>query len=841
MVDIKDKKPDQKKQKDTSGVKLTRKQKVLTVLATLLGIGFVLMVIGIIAVFAVFAYFARDLPSPTTLRERTIAQSTKIFDRNGELLYNVYGDENRVLVTLDKIPKYCKEATIAIEDKDFYKHQGFSWDGYFRIAYKFITERKVIGGSTISQQLIKNALLSSERTVTRKLKELILSIQVESRFSKDEILQMYLNEIPYGGTAWGIEAASQTFFAKNVSELSLTECAIIAGLPQAPSFYSPFGDNPDAFKNRTKAVLRRMREDGYILPNEEEEALKKLDEGVQFAANKQNIKAPHFTLFVLKQLEEKYGKERVEQGGLRVYTSLDLKIQDKAQQIVREEVEKLAKAKVGNGAAVVMNTDGEIIAMVGSTDYFNTEKQGNFNVATALRQPGSATKPITVAVNFMKGYTPATVWVDEKTTFDAGIGQPPYEPVNYDGKFRGPVQQRFALGSSLNITSVKTLGVNGIKDTMQVAYDMGLTSWEPTPANISNVGLSLTLGGREVRLLDLVTAYNVFANEGVKQDPVSIIKITDSSGKIIEEFKPTPGKRVFNREISYLISNILSDDRARLLAFGPRSLLYIPNHTVAVKTGTTDEKRDNWAVGYTPSFVVGAWVGNNDNSKMDQSIASGITGATPIWNKITKLMLEGKRDEPFEKPENIVQALVDTRTGFAPNQFTQATRNELFVKGTEPKVGTDVFVKVCKGTDDVQRDGCEAEEKAYNIVQDPYQKMMNKPGICIGTCPNGGPYGNFGTVGGGDAPDINIKDIPDKANVPFTFNLSAESNPKGDAQISSMRIVLDDSQIVRESSNNQIGMLFQFKPDEAGEHTIRVEATDNKGNVASKEISVNVR
>ena len=841
MIDMIDKKSVPKNKKASDKPNLTTNQKILTILATLLGLGFVFMIIAIIAVFSIFAYFAKDLPSPNSLKERNIAQSTKIFDRNGELLYNVYGDENRVLVTLDKIPKYCREATIAIEDKDFYKHQGFSWDGYFRIAYKLLTERKVIGGSTISQQLIKNALLSPERTVTRKIKELILSIQVENRYTKDEILQMYLNEIPYGGTAWGIEAAAQTFFAKSVNELGLTECAILAGLPQAPSYYSPFGENPESYKNRTKAVLRRMREDSYILPAEEEEAIKKLDEGVQFAANRQNIKAPHFTLYVLKQLEEKYDKEQIEQGGLRVYTSIDLDLQEKVQQIVTEEVEKLEKARVGNGAAVVMNNKGEILAMVGSIDYFNTDKQGNFNVATALRQPGSATKPITVAVNFMKGYTPATVWIDEKTTFNAGIGQPPYKPVNYDGKFRGPVQQRFALGSSLNITAVKTLAVNGIKDTMQGAYEMGLSSWEPTPENVANVGLSLTLGGREVRLVDLVTAYNVFANKGIKQEPISIIKVTDSSGKILEEFKPTQGKRVFDEGIAFLISDILSDDRARQLAFGPRSLLYIPNYTVAVKTGTTDEKRDNWAIGYTPSFVVGAWVGNNDNSRMDQSIASGITGATPIWNKITKIMLKDKKDEKFTKPDNIVQVEVDTLTGYSPNQFTQSTRREFFIKGTEPKVGTDVFVKVCKGTDEVERDGCETEEKAYNIIQDPYQKKENKAGICAGNCPIGGPWGNYGSFGRSEAPDINIKDIPDKANVPFTFNLSAESIPKGNAQITNMRIILDDYQVVRESNNNSIGMLFQFRQSESGEHNIRVEATDNKGYVSSKQITVNVR
>lgn len=843
MVDMKDKKPDIKRKKpDQPKTKLTRKQKILTVVATLIGLFVILMVLGVIGMFIAFAFFARDLPSPNTIKDRSIAQSTKIFDRNGELLYNVYGDENRVLITLDKIPKACREGTIAIEDKDFYKHKGFAIDGYLRIVQTLITERKLIGGSTISQQLIKWAFLSPERTPTRKLKELILSIQVESRFTKDEILQMYLNEIPYGGTAWGIEAASQTYFGKSVTELGLSECAMLAGLPQLPSRYSPFGPNPDAYKGRTKDVLRRMKEDNYILPNEHDEAVKKIEEGLAFASNRQAIKAPHFTLYVLDLLEDKYGKEKVEQGGLRVYTSLDLKLQEKAQTIVKEEVDKLAKAKVGNGAAVVMNPKtGEILSMVGSIDYFDTEKQGNFNVAIARRQPGSATKPFTYAVSFMKGYTPATVWIDEQTTFDAGIGQEPYKPVNYDGKFRGPVQTRFALGSSLNITAVKALEVVGIKENMQLAYDMGLSTWEPTPQNIANVGLSLTLGGREVRLLDLVSAYGVFANQGIKQEPVAIIKITDSDNKVIEEFKPQNGNRIMDAAISYLISDILSDDRARLLAFGPRSLLYIPNFTVAAKTGTTDEKRDNWAVGYTPSFVVGAWVGNNDNSRMDNSIASGITGATPIWNKIMKSVLEGKKDEPFTKPDNIVSAEVDARTGFAPSQYTTGTRRENFMKGTEPKLGTDVFVKVCKGTNEAEHDGCETEEKAFNILQDPWQKMKNKPGSCLGDCPQGGIYGNYGQIGGGDAPDINIRDIPNNANVPFTFNFTADANPKGDAQIATVRIYLDDYQLVREQKNSPIGWLFQFKDSEAGTHRIKVEATDNKGNVSTKEITVNVR
>ncbi len=827
-------------------VELTTKQKILTITAVLLSVFFGLFLIGIVVVIIVFAWFARDLPSPTTLKDRTVEQATKIMDRTGKTLYNVYDAENRELVTLDKIPKHVINATIDTEDKDFYKHQGFAVEGYFRILYDLVRYRKLIGASSITQQLVKNTLVGGDRTPTRKLRELILAIQVDKRFSKDEVLQMYLNEIPYGGTTYGIQTAAQTYFGKNVSDLSLTEAAILAGLPQSPTYYSPFGEYPDAFKDRTKYVLRRMREEGHITKDEEQASIAELDT-IKFADQKIDIKAPHFTLYVKDLLEEKYGKELVAEGGLRVYTSLDLDLQNKVQDIVKTEVDKLAKAKVGNGAAVVLNPKtGEILAMVGSKDYFAKDYDGQVNVTVRPRQPGSATKPITYAVGFTKGYTPATMWLDVQTAFDAGPGQEPYKPVNYDGKYRGPVQTRTALGSSLNITAVKALAVNGIKDTMKVAYDMGLTNWEPTPQAMQNVGLSLTLGGRETSLLDLASAYAVFANQGVKQDLVSVIKVTDSKGKVIDEFKPATGKRILKPEITYLISDILSDDNARIPAFGPRSLLYISGKHVAVKTGTTDQKRDNWAFGYTPSYVVGTWVGNNNNTVMDNSIASGVTGATPIWNKIIHTLIDGKPDEWYTKPDEVTAPLaVDSRTGMRPGNGTTATRPEIFIKGTEPQPNDITYqnVRVCKGTNDVEHDGCEAEDKQFAILTDPYLKMFNKPGVCQGDCPNGGSFGGYSSIGGSpkDAPDINIKDIPDQANVPFTFNLSAEANPKGDAQIANMKIYIDDYNLVRTTSSSPISAQINFQQSQAGTHKIRVEATDNKNVTSTKEITVNVR
>lgn len=646
-----------------------------------------LSLIGLI-VLTVFAFiiFARDLPSPYKLTARDASLSTKIYDRSGKLLYDIYGDKNRALVNWQSLPPHVKQATIAIEDKDFYKHSGFSAFGIIRSAFNLVVFRKLQGGSTITQQVVKNTLLSSERTLTRKVKEFILSIQVERKYSKDEILQIYLNEVPYGGTAWGIEAAAQTYFGKEAKDLTIAEAVILAGMPQAPSFYSPYGTNPKAYVNRAYDVARRMREDGNITRAQEDQLHRDIP-NIKFSTNDKGILAPHFVFYVKDILVQRYGEKFVEQGGLKVTTTLNLELQNKAQSIVTEEIAKLADLKVGNGAAVVMDPkSGEILAMVGSKDYFAKDYDGQVNVAMALRQPGSALKPFTYATAFKAGYTPATLLLDVPTEFPGGVNLPIYKPVNYDGKFRGPVQVRFALANSINVTAVKMTALVGIKNMLRTAYDVGLKSLEPTDDNLKRFGLSVTLGGGEVRLLELANGYGTLAASGTYHDSIAILKVEDRSGKVLEEVKDEKdirGRDVLGRDISFLISHILSDNNARSAAFGLGSFLSIPGKTVAVKTGTTDDKRDNWTVGYTPSAVVGVWVGNNDNSPMNPQIASGVTGATPIWNRIMREALSGKQSETFNKPDNVTALEIDSLGGGLPCRDLPK-RSEYFIRGTEP-------------------------------------------------------------------------------------------------------------------------------------------------------------
>lgn len=644
----------------------------------------------VIAVPVLFLWFSRDLPEPGRLVASKYKDATRIYDRKGELLYSVYQDENRTYVKLSDIPKPLKEATISIEDKDFYKNQGFSPVAYLRVARNFLAGKGLAGGSTISQQLVKNVLLSSERSIPRKIKELILSIQVNQKYSKDEILEMYLNNIPYGGTAIGVEAASEMYFGKKVNKLDLAESAFLAGLPQSPSLYSPFSGNK-YYLGRTKAVLVQMVENGYITKDESTKVYKRV-EGFQFSQKYSSIKAPHFVMYVKDKLEEQFGAQMVLNGGLQVTTTLDYDIEKKAEEIVKDEIDKLKGYKVNNGAAIVADPKtGEILAMVGSKDYFNTDIDGNFNVTTSNnRNPGSSLKPVIYAAAFEKGYTPATMLMDVKTEFPSNDPAKPYIPVNYDGKFRGPVQLRFALANSLNIPAVKVMSLVGVDAGMKKAYDMGIRNWEPTTENKTQVGLSLVLGGRGASLMDEVTAYSVFANKGVRQDPVSILKVTDNQGKVLYEYKKKDGKQVLSAEIAFLISHILLDNNARAMEFGTQSWLVVPGKTVSVKTGTTDEKRDNWAIGYTPSIVAGVWVGNSDNSPMNSAIASGVTGASPIWNKIMSYVLKNKPDEQPVKPDNVIALQVDAFAGGLPHGG-QANRSEYFIKGTEPTAESSIY------------------------------------------------------------------------------------------------------------------------------------------------------
>lgn len=662
-------------------------------------------------------WVSRDLPTPGKLTNPDLKDSTRILDKNGELMFSFYEDVNRIYVDLDDIPQHLKEATIAVEDKSFYTNQGFSLTGYIRgLIIDPIFRGRIAGGSTITQQLVKNALLSPERTLTRKLKELILAVQVDSRFSKDEILEMYLNNIPYGGAAVGVEAASNLYFEKNAKDLTLAESAFLAGLPQSPSYYSPIVSGGDAYIDRSAVVLRRMREDGYISEDEEKKTLEEIKD-FTFEQKTGSIKAPHFVMYVRQLLIDQLGENLVENGNLVITTTLDLDIQEKTEEVIKSEFEKFEDFDVNNASSVVLDVEtGGILAMVGSVDYFDVENDGNYNAAVALRQPGSSLKPITYATAFEKGYTPATLLMDVRTDFYAGdTGKADYRPVNYDGKYRGPVHLRFALGNSLNIPAVKLLALVGIESVMQKGYEMGITNWEPTRGNISNVGLSLVLGGREATLLDISSAYSVFARGGEKIDPFAVIEVKDRNGKVIYKNKEQSPRRVLSEEVAFLISHILLDNNARTDAFGPNSFLNIPGRSVSVKTGTTDEKKDNWTIGYTPSYVVGVWVGNNDNTPLDPRIASGTTGATPIWNGIMKAVLAGTPNEEFEVPKNVEAIQIDSLSGGLPVDG-QPTRVEYFIKGTEPSSRSPIYktIKLSKHDDGKLASDEEVEKDDYD-------------------------------------------------------------------------------------------------------------------------------
>lgn len=804
--------------------------------------------LSLLALFIIFIVsiplLAFNLPSPDKVVRRE-GFSTKILDRNGEVLYDIYENQRRTPVSLNDIPLYLRQATVAVEDKNFYKHQGFDVTGYLRAIFNIIVRHKLQGGSTLTQQLVKNTLLTSERTLFRKVREFILAIQIERKYSKDEILQMYLNEAPYGGTAWGVEAASELYFGKSVKDLNLVESAILAGLPQRPSVYSPYSSTPKAYVDRTKSVLRRMREDGYITKEQEDEAVKQL-ENVQFKPKETGFKAPHFVQYVQKVLEEKYGEDVVTRGGLKVTTTLDLKLQEKAQDIVKEEIAKVEKLNITNGAAVVLDPEtGEILAMVGSKNFSDPNYDGQVNVTLSLRQPGSAIKPITYAAAFKKGYTPSTLLMDVPTEFGTGLGGKPYKPVNYDGKYRGPVQVRYALGNSLNIPAVKMLALVGIENTLKLAYDLGVNSLEPTQDTLSKVGLSLTLGGGEVRLLELASAYCAFVNQGYRVDPVAILKVEDLNGKVLEEVKPQKTESVLTPQVAYLIANILSDNDARKDVFGPNSLLNIPGRTVMVKTGTTNDKRDNWAIGGNTQVMVGVWVGNNDNSEM-KKVASGVSGASPIWRRILLEALSGKPNIGFERPDGIETVDVDVVSGYRAHDGFPS-RPEIFIKGTEP--GDDpvhVKLKVCKNDGKIATPADIAsgnyEEKEYFIFKEEDPTSGGGPnkwqeGILNWLSTQSDPRYH---------PPTEYCGATNPLSVDFDTPHDKDSNLSSNFEV---RLRADSTSDIKEVSLDVDGNLFRTftKPPytanlslDKGVHKLKARAKDQDGHQSEREITIGV-
>ena len=603
--------------------------------------------------------FLQNLPNPKLLTFRDIAQTTKIYDRNGILLYQIYANQNRTLVPLSSIPKDLINATISVEDKDFYRNPGFDVGAMVRATIGNLQGKPLQGGSTITQQLIKSTLLTPEQTLSRKIKEIILAFWSERIYTKDQILTMYFNQVSYGGTAWGVEAAANTYFGKNVKDLDLAQDAFLAGLTRAPTVYNPYGENPNLWKERQKEVLTRMKDLGFISSDDKENAEK---EELTFIPRESPIHAPHFVFYVKDYLIKKYGLAMVEKGGLSVTTSLDLKLQEKAQEIVRGEVEKDTAYNLSNGGALVTNPkNGDILAMVGSKDYEN-EDFGRVNITTSERQAGSSVKPITYSVALGSGFTAATFLNDSPVSFGEP-GLPAYSPVNYDGTFHGNVSLRIALANSINVPAVKTLYVLGVNKMLDQARRMGITTWD----NPQNYGLSLTLGAAEVKMTDMATVYGTLANLGERVDLNPIVKVSDSQGNLIFEKKDIPKTRVLDSGVAYIISNILSDNAARAMEFGTNSPINIPD--VSVKTGTSDKIRDNWTFGYTPNFLVAVWVGNNNNTPMN-GIASGITGAAPIWRGIFFEVLSKTPVQKFQKPDNVIDK-------------SCLGRRELFIRGTE--------------------------------------------------------------------------------------------------------------------------------------------------------------
>ncbi len=616
-----------------------------------------------VAVFLIGGFFflwaaSLEMPDLSVVKERKVEQSTKIYDRTGDvLLYDLHKEARRTVVPIDEMSQALRNATVAIEDSSFYKHGGIRITSIIRaILANFMVglglyDGYTQGGSTITQQVIKRSLLTADKTLGRKLKEWVLALKLERISPKEKILELYLNEAAYGGSIYGAEEASNTYFGKKAKDVTLPEAAYLAAMLQAPTFYSPYGNHLDALEARKNLVLLKMRENGFITQAQYDEAL---TTEVSFKPPREsNIEAPHFVFYVRELLEEKYGQRALEESGWRIITTLDVELERKAEEIVKARaLENEEKFNASNAAIVAVDPrTGDILTMAGSRDYFDENIQGNFNIALASRQPGSAFKPFVYAAAFSQGYTPDTVVFDVRTQFstacDAGNltseGEC-YSPENYDHVFRGPVSLRNALAQSINIPAVKTLYLVGIQNALRLAKSLGITTLT-TP---DRYGLTLVLGGGEVRLLDMTSAYGVFAGQGVRYEPRAVLRIEDPSGKTIEETTPR-GSQVLPQEVAMQINDVLSDNAARSPAFGENSYLYFPGRDVAAKTGTTNDYRDAWIIGYTPSIAAGAWAGNNDNSPMEKKVAGFIVA--PLWHEFMEEALRHYESAPFPRAE----------------------------------------------------------------------------------------------------------------------------------------------------------------------------------------------
>lgn len=796
------------------------------------------------------------IPDFNSFDSRKVVQSTKIYDRTGEtLLFDVHQDIRRTLVSFDEIATTTRLATIAIEDNYFYTHKGVRPMAILRALWTNITTGSRIGGSTITQQVVKNALLTGDKQISRKLKEALLAVRLERVMEKDQILELYLNEIPYGGNIYGVEEASQSFYGKHANEVTLAESAYLAALPQAPTYYSPFGQNREALEKRKDIVLGRMSELGYITLNELRGALA---ENVEFKTQTYtSIKAPHMVMYVRQYLVDTYGEDVVNSGGLKVITTLDYDLQQKGEEIANRyalENEKKFNAENASMMAIDPKT-GQILVMVGSRNYFDGDIDGNFNIGLAKRQPGSTFKPFVYATAFKKGFTPDTVVFDLETQFSTACdteGKPLagfskdvcYTPVNYDDIYRGPMTLRDALAQSINIPAIKTLYLAGLADSLKTAQDLGITSL----TNVNRYGLTLVLGGGETSLLEMTSAYGVFANDGTKNPHVAILRVEDRDGNILEEFTPQPSA-VLDPAVASTINNVLSDNIARAPSYGPNSALYFSGREVAAKTGTTNDFHDAWILGYTPTFVLGAWAGNNDNTAMEKKVAGLIV--SPMWHEMMAYALEKMPVQSFSAapvaPEDIHPVLrgrwqggntmqIDSVSGKLATEFTpEYLKREIVVINPH-----NILHWINKDDPRGSAPKNPQDDSQYFLWEAPVQKWLLEQHISTSTALAPSEYDDIHNPN--FAPSLQIVNPESGQLVAGSARLEVSSIATMNRfPLKEARYYINDVYVGTSSGQSPS---FSFRPFdfniEQGFAVIRVQLSDTVGNITERAIQISI-
>lgn len=807
--------------------RLTPKKVILYTLGGIFGI-----------IILMFLWNLKDLPTPAKLAKIHATESTKILDRNGTTLYET-GEERRTVIDKSAIPDKVKQATVAAEDANFYSHSGVDFKGILRAAISDVLHLNLSqGGSTITQQFVKNALLSNEKTFSRKIKEFILAIEIEQIYSKEDILAMYLNEIPYGGNVYGIEQASQTYFGKSAKDLSLSETATLAAIPRAPTYYSPTGTHTNALFIRKDYILDRMTSLNYVSKEDASKAKTEAPtkENLTFKQKRENILAPHFVMYVKEKLVEMYGERLVNSGGLKVTTTLDMEKQNAAEQAITDNTKKLTKYNASNAALVsVDTTSGEILAMVGSKDYFDISNDGNVNVTDSLRQPGSSFKPIVYATAFKSSrYSPGTNIFDLQTDFSG------YKPQNYDGSTHGPVTMRTALANSLNIPAVKTLGLVGIPEALKTAKDLGITTLTQT----DRYGLSLVLGGGEVKPIEMAGAFATFGNNGVFHQPTPILKVEDSKGKTLYEYKKeSSAYNAIAPEIAYEISNILDDDDARSMVFGRQNALNFGDNHVAAKTGTTQEFHDAWTVGYTTKIATAVWVGNNDNSKMSNG-ADGSVVAAPIFHTF---MAKYADETDFTRPDTIKDLTVEKYSGKLPSEYSKSFTKDIFAPWQVPTDhdNINVLLKVNKANNKIATSSTPPE-----LIEEKYFfNLHNEWGDDWAKYPNWeAPIRSWAQANGYLLPDyekdtsytkspkITISEPLDGATIKTKTRVAVATD--SEQPIDSVTYILGDK-IIATATNSPYSAEIDPSAFSSGTYKLTARLTDRNG--VSGESSINVK